>query len=85
MAETKIQLPLRKFGNTDIGISAQAYGDGESERNLPRAIPAAGIDNDAIPIATKWWPVLKTAKNLKETIDDRLDCLSGYAIDHHIT
>jgi aryl-alcohol dehydrogenase-like predicted oxidoreductase len=64
--------------------TAQAYGSGESERNLAKAIKAAGIDNEDIRIATKWWPVLKTAKNLKTTIDDRLECLGGYAIDHYI-
>lgn len=64
--------------------TAQAYGGGESERNLSRALQAAGIDSADIHIATKWWPVLKTADNLAATIDERLACLSPYPIAHHI-
>ncbi len=64
--------------------TAQAYGNGESERNLAKALKANGITKDNIHIATKWWPVLKTANNLKSTIDERLECLGGYPIAHHI-
>ena len=64
--------------------TAQAYGGGESERNLARALQAAGIDSAEVHIATKWWPVLKTAKNLTDTIDERLACLAPYPIAHHI-
>jgi aryl-alcohol dehydrogenase-like predicted oxidoreductase len=64
--------------------TAQAYGGGESERNLSTALQAAGIDSKDIHIATKWWPVMKTADNLKDTIDERLECLSPYPIAHHI-
>ena len=46
--------------------TAQAYGAGESERNLSKALQAAAINSDDIHIATKWWPVLKTAGNLKK-------------------
>jgi aryl-alcohol dehydrogenase-like predicted oxidoreductase len=64
--------------------TAQAYGGGESERNLARALQAAGIDSKDIHIATKWWPVMRTAGNLTATIEDRLACLSPYPIAHHI-
>ena len=64
--------------------TAQAYGNGESERNLAKALKAANLSPDDVHIATKWWPVLKTANNLKATIDDRLACLDGYPIAHHI-
>jgi aryl-alcohol dehydrogenase-like predicted oxidoreductase len=64
--------------------TAQAYGNGESERNLAKALHANNVSKDAVHIATKWWPVLKTANDLKTTINDRLNCLNGYPIAHHI-
>lgn len=71
----------------DNGISwfdtAQMYGNGTSERNLARALKAAGKKPGDVVVATKWWPVLKTAENLRSTIDDRLACLEGFPIDLH--
>ena len=64
--------------------TAQAYGGGESERNLSRALHEVGIGSEQVRIATKWWPILKTANNLRDTIDDRLACLGGFPIAHHI-
>jgi len=64
--------------------TAQSYGFGESERNLSKALQAAGISSDDVKIATKWWPIFKTAANLKDTIDERLQCLDPYPIAHHI-
>jgi aryl-alcohol dehydrogenase-like predicted oxidoreductase len=68
--------------------TAQMYGNGTSEQNLARALRTAGKNpGDAlsgdIRIATKWWPVLKTANNLRNTIDERLTCLEGFPIDLH--
>jgi aryl-alcohol dehydrogenase-like predicted oxidoreductase len=63
--------------------TAQMYGNGTSEHNLARALTAAGKIPDDVVIATKWWPVLKTANNLSETIDERLACLEGFPIDLH--
>lgn len=64
--------------------TAQAYGKGESERNLSRALQAANIAPEDIHIATKWWPVFKTASDLKNSIQARLDCLAPYPISHYI-
>ncbi|CAA0094506.1 putative oxidoreductase [BD1-7 clade bacterium] len=64
--------------------TAQVYGGGESERNLSKALTSAGIAKEDVHIATKWWPVMKTAGNLKSTIDDRIDCLAPFPIAHHI-
>ena len=64
--------------------TAQAYGFGESERNLSKALIEADINADDIHIATKWWPILKPASNLKATINERLECLGQYPIAHHI-
>lgn len=71
----------------DNGINwfdtAQMYGNGTSERNLVRALGAASKKPGDVVIATKWWPVLKTANNLRDTMDDRLACLEGFPIDLH--
>lgn len=63
--------------------TAQMYGNGTSEHNLAQALRAAGKNPGDALIATKWWPVLKTANNLRDTIDERLACLEGFPIDLH--
>jgi aryl-alcohol dehydrogenase-like predicted oxidoreductase len=63
--------------------TAQMYGNGTSEHNLAQALKAAGKKPGDVVIATKWWPVLKTADNLRNTIDERLACLEGFPIDLH--
>lgn len=63
--------------------TAQMYGNGASERNLARALKDAGKQPGDAVIATKWWPVLKTANNLRATMDERLACLEGFAVDLH--
>jgi aryl-alcohol dehydrogenase-like predicted oxidoreductase len=71
----------------DNGINwfdtAQMYGNGTSEQNLARALKAAGKKPGDVVIASKWWPVLKTANNLLDTIDERLACLEGFPLDLH--
>lgn len=71
----------------DNGINwfdtAQMYGNGASERNLAHALRAAGKKTGDVVMATKWWPVLKTAENLRVTVDERLACLEGFPIDLH--
>lgn len=63
--------------------TAQMYGNGTSEHHLAQALKAAGKTPGEALIATKWWPVLKTANNLRETIDERLACLEGFPVDLH--
>jgi aryl-alcohol dehydrogenase-like predicted oxidoreductase len=63
--------------------TAQMYGNGTSEHNLARALRAADKKPGDVVIATKWWPVLKTADNLRATIDERLACLEGFPLDLH--
>lgn len=71
----------------DNGINwfdtAQMYGNGTSERNLVRALQDAGKQPGDVVIASKWWPVLKTATNLRTTIDERLACLQPFPLDLH--
>lgn len=63
--------------------TAQMYGNGTSERNLTTALRAANLAPGSVVVASKWWPILKTADNLRNTIGDRLACLQGYPLDLH--
>jgi aryl-alcohol dehydrogenase-like predicted oxidoreductase len=61
--------------------TAELYGNGVSEASLATALKAAGRQNGNVIIATKWWPVLRTAGNIRRTIGARLRYLNGYGID----
>ena len=61
--------------------TAQAYGNGQSERTLSTALHDLSVRPGEVAIATKWLPLLRTAANIPRTIDTRLGCLSGYPID----
>jgi len=63
--------------------TAEAYGEGRSEHALAKALRANGKQNGDVLIATKWWPILRTARSLRTTIDERLACLEGFGIDLH--
>ena len=69
----------------DGGISwfdtAEAYGSGKSEQALSKALIKAGKSSSDVVIATKWLPVLRTAKNITRTISKRQHCLSPFEID----
>ena len=61
--------------------TAELYGWGESERALSGALDNLDIDKDNITVATKWWPLLRTAGSISKTINKRLECLNTAAID----
>lgn len=61
--------------------TAEMYGDGRSEAVLAGALVAAGKRNGDVVIATKWWPMLRTAGNIKATIAERLARLAPFGID----
>lgn len=61
--------------------TAEAYGAGESEKQLSRVLQKAGRRPGEILIATKWSPLFRTAGNIPRTIAARLDCLAPYPID----
>jgi aryl-alcohol dehydrogenase-like predicted oxidoreductase len=61
--------------------TAQVYGNGNSERNLVRSLRENGREPGDVVIATKWWPLLKTAANIRKTIGDRIRFLEGFPID----
>jgi aryl-alcohol dehydrogenase-like predicted oxidoreductase len=60
--------------------TAELYGAGVSEASLSKALKAAGKRDQDVIVATKWWPLLRTARNIPQTIGDRLRYLDGYSI-----
>ena len=60
--------------------TAELYGAGVSEKSLATALKAAGKKDNEVVIATKWWPLFRTASNILKTIDERLRFLNGYSI-----
>jgi aryl-alcohol dehydrogenase-like predicted oxidoreductase len=63
--------------------TAEAYGNGQSERALSTALKNLDVQPGTVRIATKWLPVRRTAASIADTIEDRLDALQGYPIDLH--
>lgn len=61
--------------------TAELYGGGRSEQGLANALKAASIKDEDVIVATKWFPILRTARNIPLTIQDRLRYLGGYSID----
>src|SRR5512138_2457592 len=58
--------------------TAELYGSGVSEKSLATALKAAGIQDDEVVIATKWWPLFRTARNIPKTITERINFLAPY-------
>lgn len=69
----------------DEGINwfdtAELYGKGESEKTLSESLQALNIKPADIYIATKWWPVFRTASSIGKTIGKRQEALNGFPID----
>ena len=61
--------------------TAEVYGNGASERALSDALTALSKKPGEIMLATKWWPMFRTASNIVKTIDQRVDALAPYPID----
>jgi aryl-alcohol dehydrogenase-like predicted oxidoreductase len=61
--------------------TAEIYGFGRSERRLARALRANGMRDDQVIIASKWFPLLRTSRNIPKTIGRRLENLQEYSID----
>lgn len=64
--------------------TAELYGSGVSEASLAEALKMAGRKKKDVVIATKWWPLFRTARNIPKTIDDRLRFLDGYSISNYM-
>ena len=61
--------------------TAELYGAGLSERSLAEALKVLGKSDDDVVVATKWFPLFRTARNIPRTIQDRIKFLDGYSID----
>jgi aryl-alcohol dehydrogenase-like predicted oxidoreductase len=61
--------------------TAEIYGGGASEKALSAALQRLGKKPGEVVIATKWWPLFRTASNIGKTIDDRLAALDPFPID----
>ncbi len=64
--------------------TAEMYGRGRSERSLALGLREAAIQDDEVIVCTKWFPIFRTAGNIRRTIDVRLHHLNGYSIDHYL-
>ncbi len=60
--------------------TAELYGSGVSEASLATALKAAGRADGDVVVATKWWPMFRTARNIRRTIGTRLGFLDGFSI-----
>jgi aryl-alcohol dehydrogenase-like predicted oxidoreductase len=60
--------------------TAELYGAGVSEASLSTALKAAGKKDGEVVVATKWWPLFRTARNIPRTIQNRIYFLDGYTI-----
>lgn len=61
--------------------TAELYGGGVSERSLSDALKALGKADDEVVVATKWFPLFRTAGCIPRTIRERIKHLDGYSID----
>ncbi len=60
--------------------TAELYGGGNSEASLAAGLKAAGKADRDVVVATKWWPLFRTSRNIPKTIDDRIRFLDGFSI-----
>ncbi|MGD0751043.1 MAG: aldo/keto reductase [Anaerolineales bacterium] len=64
--------------------TAEMYGAGVSERSLAIGLKAAGKTDKDVIVATKWQPILRTARNIPVSIADRLRFLDGFSIANYM-
>jgi aryl-alcohol dehydrogenase-like predicted oxidoreductase len=69
-------------GGINFFDTAEMYGAGVSEESLAHGLKAAGVADKDVIIETKWQPILRTARNIGKSIDDRLRFLGGYSISN---
>jgi aryl-alcohol dehydrogenase-like predicted oxidoreductase len=64
--------------------TAEIYGRGASEQSLATGLKAAGKSDQEVIIATKWFPLFRTAGNIPRTIQKRLRFLEPYTISNYM-
>ena len=70
-------------GDVNWFDTAESYGSGRSEEALSTALSNTDKVDGEVVIATKWWPIFRTARNLSRTIGDRQRHLAPFHIDLH--
>ena len=63
--------------------TAEAYGNGRSERALSNALTRLGKKPGDVVVATNWFPFPRFASSIVKTIGYRLTHLSPFGIDLH--
>ena len=63
--------------------TAEIYGNGSSERSLSASLEGLGVKPGSVVVATKWFPLFRTARSIGATIDTRIACLGRYPVDLH--
>ena len=48
------------------------------------ALKAAGKKDNEVVVATKWWPLFRTVRNIPHTIQYRIRFLDGYTISLYL-
>lgn len=83
MADDLIQQMVRISleGGINWFDTAEIYGNGASEMALAASLRNLGKKPGEIIMATKWWPMFRTASNIPKTIDRRIAALAPYPID----
>jgi aryl-alcohol dehydrogenase-like predicted oxidoreductase len=61
--------------------TAEIYGAGVSESSLAAGLQSAGKNPGDVVVATKWFPLFRTASNIPRTIEDRIRFLDGFPVD----
>ncbi|QKS70810.1 aldo/keto reductase [Paenalkalicoccus suaedae] len=56
--------------------TAEIYGKGESERTLASTLDKLDVPFEDALIATKWWPLMRKAESITQTIHARMDALN---------
>jgi aryl-alcohol dehydrogenase-like predicted oxidoreductase len=64
--------------------TAEMYGMGISERSLATALKSAGMSDKDVRVATKWMPMMRTARNIPHSIEDRIHYLDGFSIANYM-
>ncbi|WP_191556653.1 aldo/keto reductase [Metabacillus idriensis] len=77
--EEIVQISLE--GGINWFDTAEIYGNGKSEEALADALIKIPELSEEALIATKWWPMFRTAGSITKTIDERIQALKGKTID----
>jgi aryl-alcohol dehydrogenase-like predicted oxidoreductase len=61
--------------------TAEVYGEGNSERALAGALSRQAVKPGSVVVATKWFPLFRTARSIGKTFPARAAALDPYPID----